>query len=151
MVQVSFRGWTDSRNPPHFILKRYTRIPPTSSTACSTCLTQLAVTGQHTVSSSDAGLLQLHRMEAGYCDKKDILGMKTLLRFSPPGTNRCLQGDQDAFCHINTDFCDVIEQGAAAVLAALPKQEASHLRTEGVTMEVSCMILVLERPTENSI
>lgn len=56
----------------------------------------------------------------------------------------------DIFHNINTDFCDV-EQWAAAVLAAIPKLDASHLKTEGVTMEASCIILVLERITENSI
>lgn len=45
----------------------------------------------------------------------------------------------------------MIEQGAAAVVAAIPKLEASHLTTEGVTMEASCTVLVLERTTENRI
>lgn len=62
-----------------------------------------------------------------------------------------LHENQDAFCCSNTDFHEVIEQGAAAVVAAIPKLEASHLTTEGVTMEASCTVLVLERTTENRI
>lgn len=94
-----------------------------------------------------------HGQLAHNLDATQHLGLLTACAgpWSFPRTNRYLLENRDAFHHINTDFCDVIEQGAAAVLASIPKPDASHLRTEGVTMEASCTILVLGKTTENSI
>lgn len=92
------------------------------------------------------------QLAATHPKRKDKLGMRTPQSFGLPRNKQfSAWKPQDAFWWSNIDFHEVIEQEAAAVLAAIPKLEASHLTTQGVTMEASCTVLVLERTTENSI
>lgn len=77
------------------------------------------------------GCFTLEGRKQKHPNRKDVQGVKTAqIQFSWELTIICMIMGQilDIFHNINTDFCDV-EQWAAAVLAAIPKLDASHLKT----------------------